>query len=205
MKTRLIQEIGTRATLRVYWEGCQNAYGHGHSGIHNAHKHLTDSSKFDDWKLGGKASDYPQEEWPTRCDNCGAPVPLPDGEENVHYQISHERLYNTATGKSEPGDIFWARWKHDPEWKDFYCPWDNCNDPRGHLLCVLPNGNKWDIDGRANNCTRKEDRNHRCWVRTGEPPNIDVGKGGDTCSAGAGSILSGDYHGFLRNGELVKC
>ena len=70
-------------------------------------------------------------------------------------------------------------------------------------MCKLPNGREWDIDSRCSNCTLPDDRIHRCWVRHGEPPNIHVDKNGHTCSAGAGSILAGDYHGFLHNGELT--
>ncbi|HEY3781459.1 MAG TPA: hypothetical protein VGL56_10275 [Fimbriimonadaceae bacterium] len=75
--------------------------------------------------------------------------------------------------------------------------------PDKRILCVkLPNGHTWVIDHKANNCTRKDDYVHRCWVRHGEPPNITVDKNGDTCGCGC-SIQSGDYHGFLRNGVLV--
>jgi hypothetical protein len=72
-------------------------------------------------------------------------------------------------------------------------------------MVVLPNGHIWDVDGRASNCDMKEDRTHRCWVRHGDPPNVHVDKNGHTCHAGAGSILSGNYHGFLHNGELTNC
>jgi hypothetical protein len=34
---------------------------------------------------------------------------------------------------------------------------------------------------------------------------LTVDKNGDTCAAGAGSILTPAWHGFLRNGELVAC
>jgi hypothetical protein len=69
-----------------------------------------------------------------------------------------------------------------------------------HLAVVLPNGYLWDIDGRASNCTMKDDKQHRCWVRHGEPPTITVDKAGPTCKAGAGSIKVDGYHGFLKNG-----
>ncbi len=76
----------------------------------------------------------------------------------------------------------------------------------GRILCVtLPNGHDWVIDSRASNCTLPRDSDHRCWVRHGSVPQITVDKDGLTCAAGAGSIQSGDYHGFLRNGELVSC
>lgn len=72
-----------------------------------------------------------------------------------------------------------------------------------HLHCVTPDKHWWDIDSRANNCTMPTDKKHRCWVRHGEPPQITVDKNGLTCAAGAGSIQTGSWHGFLRNGQLV--
>jgi len=72
-----------------------------------------------------------------------------------------------------------------------------------HLVVICPNGHWWNIDSRCSNCTLKDDKAHRCWVRHGEPPNITVDKNGLTCSAGAGSIQAGDYHGFLQNGSLT--
>ena len=80
--------------------------------------------------------------------------------------------------------------------------------PDGLALVVkLPNGNTWNIDSRANNCTLKDDTVHKCWCRHGDPRtgNIHVDKVGNTCAAGAGSIVSGNYHGFLHNGHLVLC
>lgn len=79
--------------------------------------------------------------------------------------------------------------------------WDNEVEP--HLMVRCPSDRDWDIDSRASNCTLPNDRLHRCWVRHGEPPNLTVDKAGLTCSAGAGSIGLPNWHGFLRNGELV--
>ena len=72
-----------------------------------------------------------------------------------------------------------------------------------HLTVVTPSGREWDIDSRASNCTLKNDNAHRCWVRHGKPPAITVDKNGLTCRAGAGSIVSGSYHGFLRGGHFT--
>lgn len=77
------------------------------------------------------------------------------------------------------------------------------------LYVILPNGHAWFIDGRASNCTRPDDDEHRCWVRVGEPPKLTVNKEGDTCDAGGGSILTAagsdqEWHGFLRDGRLVR-
>lgn len=79
------------------------------------------------------------------------------------------------------------------------------------LVVVLPNGYDWMIDGRGSNCTLKDDAAHRCWIRHGTPPALTVDKNASTpdasaattCAAGAGSIQAGNWHGFLRNGELV--
>jgi hypothetical protein len=78
--------------------------------------------------------------------------------------------------------------------------WDNQFEPP---LMVHTPGGDWNIDSRASNCTLKNDRLHRCWIRHGVPPNITVDKAGKTCAAGAGSIQAGSYHGFLRNGQLT--
>jgi hypothetical protein len=61
------------------------------------------------------------------------------------------------------------------------------------------------IDSRASNCTLPNDREHKCWIRHGTPPDLTVDKNGKTCAAGAGSIQLGNYHGFLRNGHLEEC
>jgi hypothetical protein len=74
------------------------------------------------------------------------------------------------------------------------------------VLNVQTPGGSWCIDSYCSNCTRRGEP-HSCWCRHGEAPNITVDKipnpGETTCSAGAGSIQCGDYHGFLRNGFLV--
>lgn len=70
------------------------------------------------------------------------------------------------------------------------------------LTVVLPDNTPWNIDSRASNCTMPYDYSHRCWIREGEPPNVTAGKNGNTCAAGAGSIATPNYHGFLRNGVI---
>jgi hypothetical protein len=101
----------------------------------------------------------------------------------------------------------------------FYCPWienrikrNKPDDPfkgdyhlgnDGRVLAVITPGGQWIIDSRCSNCGSPNDNEHHCWVRHGGPPNITVDKNGLTCSAGAGSIQCGHYHGFLKNGELT--
>lgn len=88
----------------------------------------------------------------------------------------------------------------------YFADWYSHKGPDGHHLIVVTPGGLWQVDTRANNCTRPDDNEHRCWVRHGEPPNVTVDKNGNTCGCGC-SIGQGpgfrDYHGFLRNGELV--
>ena len=185
MKAVLATEIGTRISLRRYWgEGCSAL------GCHNAHTFIKDILEKNNCNhFGGNPEDYSEELWPKFCEKCGIPVPL-----EANKQVFNERLYDTPSGKIEPGCIYWADWYPDNMF------WDNHKGP--HLLAMLPNGWIWIIDSRASNCTLPNDRLHRCWCRHGEPPNITVDKNGLTCAAGAGSIQGGSYHGFLTNGEF---
>jgi hypothetical protein len=133
--------------------------------------------------------------WPTHCE-CGYEFG-PDDPRQVFGQTLYER---PDTGEVKllhdhgPGAMWDAWWMGD---------WAKGSDGRS-LAVLLPNGREWMIDAEASNCTRKGDRTHKCWVRHGEPPNITVDKNGDTCDAGGGSILAGDYHGFLRDGALTE-
>lgn len=93
-----------------------------------------------------------------------------------------------------PGAMWYATWLEK------YPAWDNQTGPP---LCVMTPGGEWNIDSRAHNCSRPLDKLHRCWVRRGLAPDITVDKFGNTCDAGAGSILAGTWHGYLIAGELV--
>jgi len=224
MKARFIREIGRQGRLRIYWEsvrckkvhpdgwceleylgGCPNSYGSGKNGIHNAEAPLPSKPGVFTWNAFGEAKDYPPEQWPTMCGDCGQLVPkesLPTKADEpglkVSYQVFDRRLYDTASGDPEPGDVFWREQQHDPG----KCPyWDNCDGK--HLHGILPNGHDWDIDSRARNCDMQEDRQHRCWVRHGRPEDGDVhvDKSGVTCHAGAGYIQVEGYHGHLHQFE----
>jgi hypothetical protein len=136
--------------------------------------------------------------WPTNC-LCGYEFKPGDAK-----QLFLRQLYK----HHETGEIL--TWEDAPTGAMRYCPWLEGSSqwvgPDGKSLVVkLPDGTDWHIDGRCSNCTKKTDRIHKCWCRHGTPPNITVDKNGDTCAAGGGSILSGDYHGFLQNGYLTNC
>ena len=77
----------------------------------------------------------------------------------------------------------------------------------GRYLMVKTPGGLWPIDERASNCTVPDDNEHRCWIRHGRPEDgtLHVDKNGLTCAAGAGSIVCGNYHGFLHHGHLTDC
>lgn len=131
--------------------------------------------------------------WPLKCDNC-----LFDFGINEVHQFFHNLLYKrgdtgelVTTRDAPPGAMWDAWWLHGLRGMTHDGP-----DGR-NLMVKLPNGRDWNIDGRASNCGLPDDDEHHCWIRHGEPPLLVVNKNGLTCSAGAGSILSGDYHGFL--------
>jgi hypothetical protein len=199
MNTRFIREVGVRVSLRKYWGAdCPDCIGTRTRGFHNAERPLRDElgPVPDRMKVDGESpADYPEAMWAAACDRCGQPAPA-----DATRQVFRRRLYDSPSGRPEPGDMFFL-----PCWSKLdggECPeWDNCAGR--HLYVLLPNGQQWDVDSRASNCTRKGDRLHRCWPRSGEPPLVTVAKRGDTCSAGAGSILVSNWHGFLRGGVLV--
>jgi hypothetical protein len=107
-----------------------------------------------------------------------------------------EWIYQAGSKAPPPGAMWWQNLTGtvEPGGRLFF---------RGDHLSVMTPGGVWVIDGRAANCDRPEDMDHRCWVRRGRPPAITVDKNGNTCSAGAGSISCGAWHGFLRDGRLV--
>lgn len=145
--------------------------------------------------------------WPIRCTSCDY-VFVDTDEWQMWQQGLYRRpdtgqlhvLHSTAPdalgATSAPAGACWDAW-----WMS-----DWAKGPDGLCLMVrLPNGHDWMVDSEASNCTRKGDRTHKCWVRDGDPRRgtVTAGKAGETCTAGAGSILSGDYHGFLTGGVLT--
>ena len=161
--------------------------------------------------LGEKYPPVPQftlDQVPTHC-ACG-----------FEFSLAKRRYAGTGTGRMwrrvDTGETqrrisdfpIGAMWRADwytggkiVDGKQLY-GWDWDNQFEGPLVVKTPGG-EWVIDSRASNCTRPDDRTHRCWRRHGEPPSLHVDKAGDTCSAGAGSIICGNYHGFLHHGYLT--
>lgn len=122
------------------------------------------------------------------------------------WKSMHPRYRRADTGEVKtripdfgPGAMWDAWWYRGVTGGPFLDPL-----PDGRSIVVtLPNGHDWCIDMRSSNCTLPDDTAHHCWVRHGEPPNITVDKDGLTCQAGAGSIQSGSYHGFLKSGQFT--
>lgn len=83
------------------------------------------------------------------------------------------RPSNLANREGEPGNFLSPHY-----WRDWA-------DKRAPIAVICPNGCEWEIDRWSSNGDG--------WTVTGELPNI-------TC---APSIVCGDYHGFLRDGEFT--
>lgn len=151
------------------------------------------------WKDSGQTSaDFKEHPlWPTHC-VCGYEFQPKDER-----QLFSQHLYRrTDTGEemtlrdASDGAMWEATWYSGvPSW---------CGDDGRAIICRVPCKHDWHIDGVCSNCTRPNEAHH-CWVRHGEPPNLTVDKNGNTCAAGAGSILTPTWHGYLRNGELISC
>lgn len=212
--------VGLRRYVSKPWEkgpdgehllGCE----HGH---HDALIYIgRDKATFSEdgyregWK-GAPPEDDPR--WPATCSKCDYRFLDSDERQNwseLIYRVTfspradvqvgqeyviHQNPDVSADAVGAPMALPGATWD---AW------WYRREGPDGiTLMVLLPNRREWNVDSEASNCTRKGDLSHYCWVRDGDPRqcNVTAGKDGDTCSAGAGSIQAGDYHGFLRNGVL---
>lgn len=182
----------TRISLRRYVPSSEDECPAEGQSYHTT-KNPIDTVEGEDIGASGKGNYEGDERWPDRC-KCGY-----EYQEGDKWQVFTETLYE----RQDTGELVTI---HDaPPGAMWNAHWMQYEGPDGRCLTVkLPNGRHWMIDSRASNCDRPDDDDHQCWPRKGEPPNITVDKDfGDTCGAGAGSIQAGDYHGFLRDGELT--
>lgn len=166
-----------------------------HMGYHNATVPI--GNKLLSEGVGNTiGDDHPHDDkrWPIKC-SCGYKF-----KESDQWQHLKKRTYYCSDTKEH------MTLQNAPPGAMWYADWLPYEGPDGRSLVVrIPPNHDWVIDGMAKNCTKKEDKLHRCWVRHGAPPNITVDKLGNTCAAGAGSISTHDWHGFLRNGYLEEC
>jgi hypothetical protein len=149
---------------------------------------------------------FPWDAFSTVCDHCGRQMDKPER------QIFVDEIMEAKTGPT--AGQRWAR-REMPigamydMW--YYKDWGEMQGPDGICLIVkMPGGGEWFVDGRANNCTKPDDKVHKCWVRVGDPKTgyVHVSKEGNTCDAGAGSIwmnAPNGWHGFLYRGYLCEC
>lgn len=178
----------------------------------------------DEWKADRVARDDPR--WPHTCAACDYRFTDSDAWQvnllplyEARGQVEHDGQRFTLA--SAPAGAMW-----DAEWMRYKIPNGPWTGPDGLTLTVrLPDGSDWIVDGEASNCTRTQygpqeiedadgvrrmhekvwlGRTHWCWVRHGDPRTgrVTVDKNGTTCNAGAGSIQSARWHGFLTDGEL---
>lgn len=137
--------------------------------------------------------------WPTHC-ACGYAFSA-DDEWQVFTRSLYRRMDDPAAAplpiEDMPPGAMWNAW-----WFANHKSWVG---PDGMSLMVrCPDGHDWAVDGQASNCTMPNDDVHKCWVRHGDPRKgeVHVDKKGLTCKAGAGSIQTGKWHGFLHNSVL---
>lgn len=194
--------LKVRRKLRRYeGSGCPGYGYHNANALFDVVEISSEDQENPLWFEGGPA---PRDvRWPIKCDHCEYFF-----SEEAPHQLFCERVYRrTDTGEettlrdAAPGAMWHADWIiEDLEPKEGWYV-----GPDGHCLMVrCPDGHDWCPDSQASNCDMKDDNKHKCWVRHGTVPNITVDKSGHTCGAGAGSIQTGKWHGFLRNGELVE-
>lgn len=185
--------------LRRYTDGDGGfdcAHGHHHALVYTG----TESAEYE----GTTEVDHSDPRWPRTCAQlCGY-----EFADDDHWQRWTELLYRrTDTGElrvlhqsapeaplAEPGACWDAWWMPFSRGDDGIC-----------LVVRCPDGHDWMVDSRASNCGSPGDDVHHCWVRHGDPREcrVTVDKNGVTCSAGAGSIQTPNWHGFLRDGQLV--
>jgi hypothetical protein len=146
--------------------------------------------------------------WPSKCDRCGTSFTHEDtistGTSTIY---SNAAAIVRAIDWRSIGPAEWSGLLSDaPAGAMWWATWmdDFMHHQLEHALVVKTPGGDWMPDERAANCTMPQDNEHFCWVLHGPLENVTVDKNGKTCGAGAGSIAQPGYHGFLRNGELVR-
>lgn len=182
LQTRLIHTIGYRIRIMHFW---------GEPGVCRSSRHSADRT-FPEITPDIKPvsfSDFKDEDYPTHCKYCGAPV-----EGKTDRSIAHDNVWNTESGNQEPGCMWYVPWFFDPakdyikvlEQSRFSIYYKQNHAMNRPPICVkCPDGRDWMIDMKSSN--------GEGWKVTGEPPFI-------TCSP---SIDTGTYHGFLQNGVFT--
>lgn len=183
------EPVMTRQWLRRYGGDCRI------NGCHDAKVLIGDvAGEVDEEQMKPPADD---QRWPTIC-SCGYEFTDADARQLfTHHLFKRSDTGELTTLHEAPAGAMWfAPWFSDhPSYRG--------PDGRTLVVRVPPNNHDWIVDGRASNCTMPKDTVHKCWIRHGTPPNITVDKRGKTCAAGAGSIKTPRWLGFLRDGWLT--
>jgi hypothetical protein len=132
--------------------------------------------------------------WPARC-SCGYEFTADD-----QWQVNQEEYYRADDGREWPHRSLPAGAMFDAWWMGGSRDEARKASPGGDgvwLAVVLPPGgslNAWIVDGPARN-----NPNPVGWSRSGTV------KGPNPTVTASPSILSHEYHGWLRSGVLVEC
>lgn len=173
MKTRFIEPIKKNVVLISLLKGCDCECGRADK--------IVEVREIDDESPNPSMASFDENDWPTVCEKCGVDA----GREGVTRSLSTRIVFNTDSGKPEPGDVFYRDYTaglgngcvyHDKK--------DGCSGR--HIYAVLPNGVHWDINSTPTNSKTG-------WTITGGICGLTVSP----------SILVTGYHGFLRNGEFT--
>lgn len=205
-----------RQWLRRYRSGDEKCAGPGGYGFCNAMFALGEadilytSDGYIDGSRRKQLASAPRDDdprWPTKCDACTRAFTNEDPKQlftrQIYVRVDQPNIRFTLD--DAPAGACWDAWWVHEHGRDglIGCGWSIGPDHRS-LVVVCPDGHQWMIDARASNCTMKGDNTHHCWVRHGKPEDgtLHVDKNGNTCAAGAGSIQTPKWHGFLHHGEL---
>ena len=90
-------------------------------------------------------------------------------------------------------------------WEVDWLPLDY-HPPGDRYVWIRVPGSDWSPDAPAANCPLDDhfQAEHHCWVRSGPPSRLTVGKDGATCDAGMGSIATPIWHGLVRDGWVIS-
>lgn len=219
-----------RVSLRRYrgsYEGGSCPHP-GNWGYHNAEFFLgemperLDRSKPFDSGRGYYGAPWEVEEfadnpnWPARC-ACGYEFTDKD-----HRQIFTDDVMIRADGlggkysrRHAPVGMMWdaAWWQPRHKSVNGGVGWINVGPDGLTLVVAVPSQDckgQWSTtdfmpEMRASNCDRKDDGEHHCWVRHGDARKNEchIDKNGLTCNAGAGSIVTNGWHGFIHHGFVT--
>lgn len=148
--------------------------------------------------------------WPAACGHCGEPFDPAKTEDQVFQEAVYVR-YDGGPGeftlRDAPVGMMWdAFWMRNAwEASENGPGWMNVGPDGIALVIQVPRNHPFMPEQRASNCTMKDDGHHKCWVRHGDATKneVHIDKVGHTCQAGAGSIVTRDWHGFIHHSMVT--